>query len=754
MALQQETRQLSLSTPLGENVLFLTAFSGSEEMSRLFQFELDMIADNPSIAAADIVGKNVTFAIELTDGSQRFFNGFVSEFVAGDVGEGRRSYEATVVPWLWFLTQTSDCRIFQNKTVVEIIEQIFSEYGFSDFETAEIKGQHKTWDYCVQYRETDFNFVSRLMEQEGIFYYFRHENGKHTLVMADATSAYKDCPENEVDYPPTEGTTALADHITDWEHRYEYCSGKWAQTDYNFETPNTNLMVQTNSVVNVGANSNYEIYDYPGEYSKKPDGQGEVKLRMEEEEVEHNVVSGAGQCKTFTPGGKFKIGVHPSPDEQGKGYVITSISHSATEPLAYETGGDSGGEEYSNTFTCIPDSVVFRPARTTAKPLVSGIQTAVVVGPNGEEIHCDKYGRVKVQFHWDREGQRDDKSSCWIRVAHNSAGRKWGFLSIPRIGQEVVIDFLEGDPDRPLIVGSVYNADQMPHYGLPANQTRSYIKSNSSKGGSGFNELMFEDKKDSERVFLHAQKNMDVRVRNDSKARIYGNRHQIVGWEKDGQKGGDQREKVYQDKHLNVKRHQVEHIEGNYQLMVGNGEAEDGGSVAIVVEKQTGVSVGEEGVGIKIEGDKKEKVAGAQHLTVEGGRKEKLGSLALTIDGADNEKVGSHSLTVGQDQHVKVGMNHALEAGQEVHIKGGMNVIIEAGMQLTLKVGGNFVNIGPAGVDIQGILVNINSGGAAGSGSGCSPESPEAPEEPDDADQAAPAAPSLAHKEKTGGKSC
>ncbi len=735
MALLQENRLLKLSTPLGEDALLLTAFHGNEQLSRLFQFQLDMIADTTSIAAADIVGKNVTFSVELTDGSPRYFNGFISRFVAAEQEEGRQAYRAEVVPWLWFLTQTADCRIFQNMTVPQIIEQIFADLGFSDFETSEIKGDHKQWEYCVQYRETDFNFVSRLMEQEGIFYFFRHENGKHTLVLADHKGAYKDCPESEVDFPPTIGSDAIADHITGWEHRFAFRSGKWAQTDYNFETPSTNLMTNTDSVVKLPGIGAYEIYDYPGEYSKKPDGSAEVRLRMEEEEVEHDVVSGSSLCKTLTPGGKFTITGSRAGADEGQTFAIATIQHSGSEPMAYETGTSAGGD-YRNSFTCIPDSIVFRPKRITPKPLVSGVQTAVVVGPSGEEIYCDQYGRVKVQFHWDREGKRDENSSCWIRTAHNIAGRKWGFMAIPRIGQEVVVDFLEGDPDRPLIVGSVYNAEQMPHYDLPADQTRSYIKTNSSKGGDGFNELMFEDKNEQEMIFMHAQKNMDVRVRNDSKARIYGNRHQIIGWEKDGSKGGDQREMVYQDKQVNVKRNQIEHVEGNYQLMVGNGEAADGGKTEIVVEKQSAVFIGPDGLEVKVEGDRKEKVGGSQ---------------SLTVDGARKEKVGSQSLDVGQNQNVKVGQNHALEAGQEVHIKGGMKVIVEAGLQLTLKVGGNFVDIGPTGVSISGVMVKINSGGAAGSGGGCSVESPD---EPRDAEQAKPAKPAQAHKEKTGSKSC
>jgi type VI secretion system secreted protein VgrG len=375
---------------------------------------------------------------------------------------------------------------------------------------------------------------------------------------------------------------------------------------------------------------------------------------------------------------------------------------------------------YTNTFTCVPASVPYRPARITPKPVVSGIQTAVVVGPKGEEIHTDKYGRVKVHFHWDREGRKkkDDTISIWIRTAHNIAGNKWGFMAIPRIGQEVVVEFIEGDPDRPIITGCVYNADQMPHYDLPAEKTKTYIKTNSSKGGKGHNEIMFEDKADDERLYLHAQKNMDVRVLNDSKERIYGNRHQIIGWEKDGKKGGDQREMVWQDKHLKIKRNQIEHIEGNMELLIGKGEADDGGNLDIYIEKQ-----------------KTETIGGGFDLNVQGDLKEKVG--------------GAHGLTVGGNLHQKVGGDFAVESGpaNEIHLKAGMKVIIEAGMQVSLKGPGGFINIGPSGVDIQGILVNINSGGSAGSGSGCSPASPK------DAKEAAPTEPDQAHNSKSGMKS-
>jgi len=399
----------------------------------------------------------------------------------------------------------------------------------------------------------------------------------------------------------------------------------------------------------------------------------------------------------------------------GKSYVITSVAHSESV-ASYTTGISEGEVSYTNRFTCVPDDVVIRPQRLTPRPTIQGSQTAVLVGPPGEEIWPDEFGRVKVQFHWDREGQKDDKSSCWIRCQQPSAGRNWGTMSIPRVGQEVVVSYLEGDPDRPLITGVVYNADQMPAYELPSEKTKSYTKTNSSSGGEGHNEIRFEDKAGEEQVYVHAERNMDVRVKQDSMERMVGDRHQIIGTDEDG-KSGDQIELVWQDHHLDVKRDQIEHIEGNRQLMVGNGDAAGGGNLDVVVANQEARSVG----------------MGGYHLDVEGDRRVKVGMNCST------------DVSVNCDH--KVGMNYGVEA-TNVHVKAGLNAVIEAGLSLTLKVGGNFVNISPAGVSIVGTMVMINSGGAAGAGAGCSPQSPTAPAE------AAPREPDEADDSESGQKSC
>jgi type VI secretion system secreted protein VgrG len=722
MALKQAKRLLNLKTPLGADVLELTAFSGSEEMSRLFRFELVMISDNGAITADQIVGKNVTFDVKLPDDSPRHFNGFVSRFYAGDADrKGRRNYRAEVVPWLWFLTLAANCRIFQNMSVKEIIEKIFQDLGFSDFQTSQIKGNHPKREYCVQYHETDFNFVSRLMEEEGIFYFFKHEDGKHTLVMADQTGAYADCKEKEVDYPRDAGSRDVKDHLTSWEHRYEFQTGKWAQTDYNFidqparsEKPPANLlMTKQTTKVSLSDFKKYEIYDYPGDYEKKDQGDALTKIRMEESETTYDTVDAAGKCRTFTIGGKFKVKKHRASDEEGKSYVITYLEHSATEPGAYETG-ELFGEDYFNSFTCIPDSVTFRPARITPKPTIVGSQTAVVVGPSGEEIWPDKYGRVKVQFYWDREGKRDDKTSCFIRCAQSSAGKGWGSMFIPRIGQEVVVSYLEGDPDRPLVTGVVYNAEQMPPYTLPDEKTKSYIKTNTSKGGEGYNELRFEDKKGSEQIFVHGQKDMDVRVINDSRENIGHDRSQTIGGEKDGNKAGDQKEMIYRDKHLKVHRNRVEHIGGKMQLHVG------------------GVDGGTGDQDLQIDGTKTELIGGNKELHVKLDRRVKIdGDDSLNVDGALN----------------RLADNYGLDAAKGVYIHSGTTLILEAGVELSLKVGSNFIDINSAGIAIQGTMVMINSGGAPGSGSTIAVEDPVDPKVED------PSPPDAADNSKTGQKS-
>ena len=633
----QEHRSIRIATPLGEDVVLLEKFSGEEGVSKLFRFDLRLLSTNRSIPFDSIVGKEATVQIVRHDGTVRYVNGVVSSFVQG--GESRRlaRYSAELVPWLWLLTRTSDCRIFQNMTAPDIIQKVFQDFGFSDFRN-KLHGSFRQRDYCVQYREAAFNFVSRLMEEEGIFYFFEHEADKHTLVLANNPGEFKECPgQASARYDTDEGAGRADEVITGWSIGQEVRPGKYTVADFDFEKP----LLDLTATVEGADQRRYEIYDYPGSYKTKEEGEQLVGVRMQEEEALRVSAAGESTCRMFTPGYRFDLEDHYRRD-LNRAYVLTSVSHRADEGANFESGGETQ-LDYSNSFYCLPHPTAFRPPRSTPRPVVHGTQTAIVVGPAGEEIFVDKYGRVKVQFHWDRDGKYNEKSSCWVRVSENWAGKRWGAVFLPRVGQEVIVNFEEGDPDRPIVTGRVYNGSAMPPYALPDEKTKSAVKSYSSKGGGGFNEIRFEDRKGDEQVFIHAQKDEDIRVEKDL------------------------REWVGQDSHLIVKRDQVE----------------------------------------KVEGDK--------HLSVTGDRNEQ-------VDGAV-------SLKTGQDLQQKVGTKAALDAGMEVHIKAGMNVVLEAGMSITLKAGGGFVVVGPAGVTISGAPVLINSGGAAGSGSGCSPAPPAEPVE-------------------------
>lgn len=741
----QANRPMEVTTPLGTDVLLITGFSAHEEISQLFEFHVDVLAQNSAEVAFDkLLGQKVTVRLDMPGGKKRFFNGVCSRVTQGKRDNVFTAHRLVLVPQFWLLTKRAQSRIFQHISVPDILKKVLEGLDVS----YEIQGTFPSRDYCVQYRETDFNFASRLMEEEGIYYYFKHAADSHKMVLANTPQSHSDLPEaNKIIFEQVLGGKRKEDRIYDWAKVQELRSGKYTLWDHCFELPHKHLAadktiandVQVGSVAHkqkLGANDKLEIYDYPGEYAQRFDGitQGggdqpaelqkifednkrTVGIRMQQETVPGLIIQGSSTCRQFVSGHKFSLERHFNADGQ---YLLMSVRHNANVSIDYRSG-ESGEYLYQNSFTAIPFAQAFRPARTTPKPFVQGTQTAVVVGPAGEEIFTDKYGRVKVQFHWDREGKHDVGSSCWVRVTQPWAGKRWGASFWPRVGQEVIVDFLEGDPDQPIVVGTVYNADQMPPYlgngfdGKHPNDNKlSGVKSNTTPGGEGFNEWRFDDTKGKEEVFIHAERNMDQRVKHDSMERIIHDRHLIVGAEKDGKKEGDQREKVYQDKHLHILRHQVENIEGNMELKVGGGD--DGGNqdIAIVATK-------------------KETIGGEDHLHVKKDRMQKID--------------GTTSLTVGGDQQEKVGKNHALEAGQEIHLKAGMKLIIEAGAQLTLKGPGGFVDINPAGVTIQGTMVLINSGGSAGAGSGSSPAAPQ------DAKEAKPTDPDEADNSKSGKKS-
>jgi len=520
-----DARLLQLATPLGKDDLLLAGFSGSEGISTPFRFDLSLMATpDTTIDAKKLVGQAMTVTIaDASGGDARYINGVVSTFAQTGSDTTFVWYRAQLVPGLALLTRRADIRIFQQKSVTDVIEAVLKE-GSIDYKL-NTTGTYQPLEYCVQYRETDFAFVSRLMEAHGIFYFFTHTDSKHTLVLADSSSAHQPCAGSDTTrFHSTTSGSSDEDTVSAWELQHEFRTGKYTLTDYNMETPSTSLTVSEPTTVKLGDNDKYEVYDFPGAYGKKSDGDTLVRVRMQDQEARTVVASGSGSCRAFTSGYRFTLGEHPQSANNGQ-YVLTVVSHSASNG-SFVSAKEGPAPHYWNTFTCIPFATPFRPERVTPRPMAYGLQSAVVVGSSGEEIWVDKYGRVKVQFFWDRQGKKNEQSSCWVRVAQPWAGKNWGFVAWPRIGQEVLVAFESGDPDRPIIVGSLYNAEQMPPYALPANQTQTGIKSRSSKGGGtdNYNELRFEDKKGSEEIHVQAEKDLTTVVKNDETREIRNNR--------------------------------------------------------------------------------------------------------------------------------------------------------------------------------------------------------------------------------------
>jgi type VI secretion system secreted protein VgrG len=664
--INQSNRLLQIETPLGPDVLLLSGLSGREEMSRLFRYDLELLSEKTDITAKDLLGQKVTCTVRVAGEPIRYVHGIVSRFAAGPMmPRGLRRYRAEIVPWLWLLTRTSDCRAFQNLGALEVIEKVFKSLGFSDYEQGEVRGSYPRWEFCVQYRESAFDIVSRLMEQVGIYYWFRHEEGRHVLVLADHKAAPKDCDEAEV---VCTGGTRAGGIVSSWERSQSFRTGKWTQTDYNFETPSTNLLTNTKTILKVEGFDKFEWFDWPAGY-KQADAQL-TRVRMEEEEAGFDVASGASSCLSFFTGGKFKFKEHPVQDEVGQAYVITSLQLSASDDSVLS--GSSGQQEASNSFTCMPADVVFRPARTTPRPTIRGPQPAVVVGPDGEEISTDKYGRIQVRFPWDRE----NSASCWVRVAQGMAGDGFGAVLLPRIGHEVLVAFYEGDPDRPVVVGSVYNANKMPPYGLPGSCNVSVFRTRSTKGGDAetCNELSFDDTKGSEVVLLHAEKNQTTEVEHDKNLTV----------------GNDRTADVGNNDTLTVTKDRSATVGGNETLQV------DGNQKATVDKDQT----------ITIGGNQTESVTKNRKVEIDGTDTLQVQKdLTETVD-------GKWKVTVKSDIAISTSEGGLTVSAKKAASLTAKTVTIEADDTLTLKCGSATIEMKKSGdITIDGKKIQIKGSG-------------------------------------------
>ena len=650
-------RVMEIATPLADDLLFHT-MQAREELSRVAEYQVELLSLKNDITIDDVLGKNVTIKLARQDDSTRYFNGFVTRFSQGGTYGKYRRYHASVHTWPWFLSQTADCRIFQDMTVPDIVKQVFGDHETALFKD-ELTGTYAKWEYCVQYRETDLNFVCRLLEEEGIYFYFMHEEGKHTLVLADSYSSHAPCQDDPIPFiAPDDLAREDIEHVGTWTLTREIQPGVFVHDDYDFERPSVPLRTQK-AVARQYSPSDYEVFDYPGGYLQKGDGETLASVRIDEFAAQFERTQATSNARNVGAGALFTLGKHPREDQNCE-YLVVSASYDL-EYGDYEAMPERGGAEYRCSFAAMPSKQQYRPRRLTPKPFVQGPQTAVVVGPAGDEIYTDKYGRVKVQFHWDRLGNNDENSSCWIRVSQPWAGKGWGAVATPRIGQEVIVDFLEGDPDQPIITGRVYNAEQQPPFGFPAGAVVSGLKSQTHKG-SGFNEISCNDTAGKEKITVHAQYDMDTTVLHDQTCKVTNNRT------------------------TNVDVDDAETVGNNQKVNIGVDHALDIGS------------------------NDKISVGAAQDLKVGANQTIAVGAnRTITVTANDELSAGANmKYSAAANVDVSAGVDLTAVAGVNVKVSGGATVDVAAGATIKLSAGGSSIEIGPAGIKItSGALVTV-----------------------------------------------
>ena len=683
----QENRTIGIETPLGPDKLVLLSFSGEERISGLFQFELRLLSHEERINPIDIVGKPVDFYVRHADDEKRYFNGVVNRFTYAGKDDRAHYYSAEVVPWMWFLTKGSDCRVHETqkaKNATDIIDGLLSELGFTDYNW-DVKRAPEMREYCVQFRETHYDFITRLLAEEGIYFYFQHEQGSHKLVMTDHANGGYDCKDNAVQLLSNLSQPEVTDNLTGWHHQYEFTSGKYSLTDYNFETPSTSLLLNKNSLISLKDNAKLEFYDFPGLFGQKGLGEALTKLRMEGEEARYDTVRGSSECRSFSPGGRFKVEQHHNPGEKGGKWMLTSVKHSATLGGNYLTGASHSEEIYQNEFQCIPAETTYRPP-FLARVGVEGIQSAVVVGPAGEEIYTDQYGRIKVQFPWDRRGKKDDNSSFWIRVSQVHAGQGWGMMDLPRIGEEVLISFLDGNPDRPVVIGRVYNGENGVPFALPGEKTR---RGNSTKThkGDGFNEISMDDTAGVEQLRVNAQYDMNSNVNHDQTLDVGNNQTQTVGVNRKRDVGKNETVSVGVNRKMTVGTNHDETIGANQTVNVGANQTVTVGmmkseTVALMSNERVGVAKAlEVGTAYSI-------VAGTNMSATVGGNS------SATIAKNSSETVGKKktvtvtdeiSIVCGKSTLIMKKDGTILLEGKDIQIKGSGAINVKADKNVVMK---------------------------------------------------------------------
>jgi type VI secretion system secreted protein VgrG len=743
---------ISLTSPLPPEDLLFESMSCSEGLSVLGEMQLGLVSAKADLKPQDLLGKTVGVTVQLREDAKRHFHGYVTRFSIGARSGRYYGYQASVRPWLWFLTRTTDCRIFQDLSVPDIVKNVFEDHGGASFKFNLFRTYRK-WVYCVQYRESDYNFVARLLEHEGIYWYVEHGEGQHKVVLVDSKSVHDAAPgctplpyyENTAEAPPD------VECIGGWQFASAVETDHTLLRSYDFERPSTPLEVKAElkPPYKIGA---LEQYDWQGDYVQAPDGQQWAEARLDEQQTRYETARGSTNAHGIEAGRLLTLERHPRENQNAEYLVTQATVHARND--AYETGGSAGS--WQCEFSAIPSAQQFRPQRRTPKPFVQGPQTAVVSGPAGEEIFTDKYGRVKVQFHWDRLGKKDEKSSCWVRVSHPWAGKNYGVIHIPRIGQEVVVDFLEGDPDQPLITGRVYNAEQMPPWDLPANATQSGILTRSSKGGAAANAnaLRFEDKKGSEQVWLHAEKNQDIEVENDETHWVGHDRKKTIDHDEttlvkhdrtetvDNNETitvhGQRTETVDKDETITIHKNRTETVDLNEGITIGVDRTESVGSnESITVGSNRSVTVGASetktvalqrthtvGVNETIS------VGAAQEITIGGLQAVTVGAVQTinvgasqstsvgagqsnTIGAAQTNEIGAdRSITVGGAQTTSVAKARSASVGEDDSLKVGKNLVIEAADSVSIKTGSASITMKKDGtITIKGKDITIDGSG-------------------------------------------
>lgn len=662
---QIANRQITVTfDPAPSFDLYFNAMDGHDELGRPFLYTLDLVSTTARrLDLRGIVGSKITVKVQRDDPTTfRYFHGIVASIGFAGTSAGYFHYTVEMRPWIWLLSRQQDYKIFQGKSALDVIKQVFSDGGFSDVkDSTQHSSDYKVLDFCVQYRETSLDFVTRLMEKYGIYYYFEHTDTTHTLVLCDDPSSHATLDPSTVEFfDQTEDYFRSNDFIWEWQATLSLQSGTYTMTDYNFTNPSASLLSKT---AIDGKYNNYgtlEIFEFPtGSAPITSDGmaaadiQALADVRAQELDAQREVVTATGNVREMSVGYLFTLdGFEDDPNNTGpaqdREYLVTSATYALRMLENFDTAGEQATKMFQCTITAIPNtgSVFFRLPRLTPRPTVSGPQTAKVVGASGDEITTDQYGRVKVKFFWDRVGQEDDKASCWIRVAQSWAGAQWGGMVMPRVGQEVIVEFIDGNPDQPIITGQVYNSDQKVPYGLPDNKTRSTFKTISSTGADDtkFNELRFEDKVNEEEVFLQAQKDINVQI-------VDGNRTVTLQGKKDG--GGSDTLTVFKDRTVEIQN-------GDDKLTIDKGK------------RTVTISQGDREVTIS---------QGADKLTVTQGD--------LTIDA-----------TAG---------NIKVTAGTKISLGVGANTLEITTSGITLTVGPNTVKLSESAVEVNGAEVKVTA---------------------------------------------